>query len=78
MKLTNLIPVEQIISESMDLQHFVYKLEKPEKLHDQLRMVNRGIHNISHGGVKAAFAMLWALISKIVLKQEIKQKHEGT
>ena len=37
-----------IVSERMDSQRLVSKIEIPEKFHDQQRMFNRGVRNGSH------------------------------
>ena len=45
MKFTNRGQAGLIVSERMDSQHLVFKIGIPEKFHDQLRMVNRGVRN---------------------------------
>ena len=45
MKLTNRGQAGLIVFERMDSQRLVSKHEIPERFHDQLRMVNRGVSN---------------------------------
>ena len=52
MKFTNRGQAGLMVFERMDSQRLVSKFEIPEKFHDQLQMVNRGVRNGSHPGLE--------------------------